>query len=303
MDEGSQDTNCSWPANETTALLHDFVRHNRSNSSSSSSKGKYLECVTEGLKVQSGVFQQFEVYAFVFRCYRQSLLCTFFLSFSTFIIYPVKLQCMLPCSSTDPALFQLLLIVIYHLGVVAGRCCSCCCCFSSSSQRLIPPVLVLRLALLPLLFWLEAAPAKLLPVLRAATAAIAAAGGTGLRGASTVARPESLLGHEQSAATAALPGGVHKQHVELLLLLVDAGRCLWLFVFATVHGCLSLTGTLYTTRTPETYAHKAAVARLLCLFESTGLALGTLLSLSLAPPLQPLYGWQQAAVTALTHLA
>ncbi|CDI80034.1 hypothetical protein, conserved [Eimeria acervulina] len=61
MDEGSQDTNCSWPANETTALLHDFVRHNRSNSSSSS-KGKYLECVTEGLKVQSGVFQQFEVH-------------------------------------------------------------------------------------------------------------------------------------------------------------------------------------------------------------------------------------------------
>ncbi|CDJ35827.1 uncharacterized protein EMH_0094570 [Eimeria mitis] len=299
--DGAKDSNCCRPTDETTGLLHDLERHNPGSSSSS---GKCPEYVAEDLNMRWGLLQQFGVYAFVFGRYRRSLLCTFFLSFSTFIIYPIKMQCMLPCSSTDPALFQLLLIVIYHLGVVAGRCCCCCCCrFSSSSQRLIPAVLLLRLALLPLLFWLEASPAKLLPVLRAATAAIAPAGGTGLRGAAAAARAQLPLRHDHVAAAAGLAAGEQKHNEELLLLLVDVSRCLWLFVFAAVHGCLSLTGTLYTTRTPETYAHKAAAARLVCLFESTGLAVGTALSVAFSPPLQDLHGWKQAAATTLTHLA
>ncbi|CDJ61292.1 hypothetical protein, conserved [Eimeria maxima] len=131
----------------------------------------------------------------------------------------------------------------------------------------IPAVLLLRLAVLPLLFWLEAAPAKLLPVLRAAIAATATPGITGLRGAAGVARVESPLQHEHVATAATLA-----------------------------------VGTLYTTRTPETYTHKAAAARLLCLFESSGLALGTALSLAISRPIAPLYGWQHTAATTLSHL-
>ncbi|CDJ49112.1 hypothetical protein, conserved [Eimeria brunetti] len=170
-------------------------------------------------------------------------------------------------------------------------------------QRLIPAVLLLRLVLLPLLFWLEAAPAKLLPVLRAATGATAVAGKVGLRGAAVAAPDELSLQDDNLASVPVLPASEQKQHEQLLLLLVDGCRCLWLFVFAAVHGCLSLTGTIYITHTPEAYVHKAGATRLLCLFESIGLALGTALSVAFSPPLQLLRDWQQSAATTLSHLA
>lgn len=297
--EGAKGLNNSSSTGETTALLSDFRSHGKN---SSSSRWKIPEFAAGAPDVRSAILQRFGVYAVLFRRYRRSLLCTFFLSFSTFIVYPVKMQCMFPCSKTDPAFFQLLLIVIYHLGVVAGRCCYCCFCSASSSHRVIPAVLLLRLAVLPLLFWLEAAPAKLLPVLRAAIAATATPGITGLRGAAGVARVESPLQHEHVATAATLAVGEQEYHEELLLMLVDVCRCHLLLIFAAAHGCLSLAGTLYTTRTPETYTHKAAAARLLCLFESSGLALGTALSLAISRPIAPLYGWQHTAATTLSHL-
>lgn len=211
------------------------------------------------------VRSQWHFYLAALRQCRCSLLCCFFLSLTTFVIYPIKVQHMAPCSSsTDPALYQLLLVAAYHLGVVAGRCVWSWCC--SVGFRLVPAVLVLRLTLLPLLFWFESLPR------------------TGLM---------------QRAAEAAAPR-MQQQH---LLLLLDLCRCLALFLFAALHGHLSIVGAAHATQFSENLPKREAAAYLMSLSEALGLATGTLLSIALPFTPRPLEGWKQAAAAAAPKLS
>ncbi|KAL8435266.1 hypothetical protein Efla_002521 [Eimeria flavescens] len=215
---------------------------------------------------------QWHFYAEAVSTCRCSLLCCFFLSLTTFVLYPVKVQHMKPCNSnSSPAFFQLLLVASHHLGVVLGRCLSTCCC--ALSFRWIPAVLLLRLSLLPLLFWIESLPAAagLLPAATAAAAAF----------------------HQQQ----------RQQQQEALLLLLDGCRCLALLVFSALHGHLSVVGAVHATRLPDTLPGRQAAAYAMSLSDTLGVAAGTALSVLIPAAPQQLDTLGDTAAATAHNLA
>ncbi|KAL8276007.1 hypothetical protein Esti_000123 [Eimeria stiedai] len=216
---------------------------------------------------RSAVKHQWQFYEEALKQCRSCLLCCFFLSLTTFVLYPIKVQHMMPCSHGDPGLFQLLLVGAYHVGVVVGRCVWTCCC--SLSIRLVPAVLLLRLSLLPLLYWLESLP-------------------------------EAAWLQRAAEAAAAAPGALHREHV---LLLVDACRCFTLLVFSALHGHLSVVGAVHATRAPRTLPAREAAAFLMSLSDALGLAAGTGLSVLLPMSVKPLDTWRDTTAATAHNLA
>lgn len=124
---------------------------------------------------------------------------------------------------------------------------------------------MLRLTLLPLLFWFESLP-------------------------------QGALMHR--AAVAGSP--LHKQHV---LLLLDFCRCLALFLYSALHGHLSLVGAVHATRAPDTLPGREAAAYLMSLSETLGLAAGTALSIALPASAKPLESWKATTAATMHNLA
>ncbi|KAL8436973.1 hypothetical protein ACSSS7_001337 [Eimeria intestinalis] len=217
---------------------------------------------------RSAMKHQWQFYEEALKECRTCLICCFFLSLTTFVLYPIKVQHMIPCSHGDPGLFQLLLVGAYHVGVVVGRCVWTWCC--SLSIHLVPPVLLLRLSLLPLLYWFESLPEA------------------------------AWL---QRAAEAAAAGSSVLQR-EFVLLLLDACRCFTLLVFSALHGHLSVVGAVHATRAPRTLPAREAAAFLMSLSDALGLAAGTGLSVLLPMSrVKPLDSWRDTAAATAHNLA
>ncbi|OEH78448.1 hypothetical protein cyc_00441 [Cyclospora cayetanensis] len=251
---------------EAVALLQDDGP-NRSDSGNNSVQE--LEVSLQGsLNLGIHIGHQFDLYAAVSRQCSSSLLCCFLLCLSTYVVYPIKVQRMTPCGSTNPALYQLLLVAAYHLGVIAGRCTYCCCC--TLSFKLVPAVLLLRLMLLPLLYWFESLPRTAIVLLRIASTAFSS---------------NLKLSHQQC------------------LFMLDLFRWLALFLYAALHGHLSVVGAVRATLTPSTLPGREAAAFLMSLSETLGFAAGTALSFAVPTTSMPLEGWTQAAAATAPHLA
>lgn len=215
-------------------------------------------------------------YTLVFRLIWTGLVCCVCLNLTSYLFFPITLQRMRPCSDGGPnssAEFQLLLVAGYLLGVLVGRCCWRFIC--NTPPLLLPGLVLVRLLLLPLLFYLESLPALL--------------------------QQQPLLG--PILFDEASPAKVH-----LLLQGIDALRWCVCFVFAAAHGYLSLVGLVAAADATRTAGEAAAAAALMTLAETLGTAAGAAVAASVvhspwngqwANSQQPL----TAAASAATRLA
>ncbi|KEP64222.1 UNVERIFIED_CONTAM: hypothetical protein HHA_210820 [Hammondia hammondi] len=230
----------------------------------------------------------------VFWAIRANLVTCFLLFLSTYLVYPVTTEHMLPSSSVDFVLFQMILVACFQAGNVLGRFCVFWGCRASFAWLL--PLVLLRLLIIPLFFFLDGslgrpawAPASLaspptvseadIPSSPAAHAIIIPPESASLSSLSSSSGSSSAFflapsTSETAAATRAF------SHFFSANEGVTADACLFLLMvfFATLHGWLSVLGAFYATQVPRSTPQKETAAYLMCVAESCGVAVGVALS-------------------------
>lgn len=225
----------------------------------------------------------------VFWAIRANLVTCFLLFLSTYLVYPVKTEHLLPSSSLDFVLFQMILVACFQAGNVLGRLCVFWGCRAGFAWLL--PLVLLRLFLIPLFFFLDGS--LVLPsswfsshLASPAAAAVAETDMPSQASAFMIPPPESAaLGPSPGAflSPATSEAAASGRHFSQLLsanqaLLTDASLFLLMMLFATLHGWLSVLGAFYATQVPPSTPQKETAAYLMCVAESCGVAVGVALS-------------------------
>ncbi|EPR58308.1 putative transmembrane protein [Toxoplasma gondii TgCatPRC2] len=229
----------------------------------------------------------------VFWAIRANLVTCFLLFLSTYLVYPVTTEHMLPSSSVDFVLFQMILVACFQAGNVLGRFCVFWGCRASFAWLL--PLVLLRLLMIPLFFFLDGSlgrpvwtPAPLaspptvseadIPSSPAAHAIIIPPESASLSSLSSSAGPSSAFLAPSTSETAAATRAFSHFFSANEGVTADASLFLLMVLFATLHGWLSVLGAFYATQVPRSTPQKETAAYLMCVAESCGIAVGVALS-------------------------